>query len=66
MMLWFPEHCTSRSGLNVDLNVVEAVYFIIICSECVILYKYQFVIPSSDTATFKAMSHVHNFSPHPR
>lgn len=28
--------------------------------------QYQFVMPSSDTATLKVTSHVRNFSPHPR
>lgn len=65
MMLCFPEHCTSFSGLNVVLNVVEGVYIFFICSECIILYKYQFDMSSSDTKTFKVTSHILTSPPIP-
>lgn len=63
MMLCFPEHHTSFSGLNVDLNVAEGAYYLFWVHNST---QYQFVMPSSDTATLKVTSHVHNFSPHPR
>lgn len=65
MILCFPEYHASFSGLNVVEMLCRACFFII-CSKCVILYKYQFVMPSSDTAAFEVTSHICNFFPHPR